>query len=153
VVAPVSAEPGFIVECDSCFTNLTHSVRIRCADPVCDSSSTDICADCFRQGKEFGRHKANHPYRIIEKHHTPIFDEEWEADELVSSPLATHLLTLSQGSHVVERPLNAWYGELACGGRIHGISDEARGTKSLLQVLVAFKELAITGEFGTSEPE
>lgn len=81
VVTPISAEPGFIVECDSCFTNLTHAVRIRCADPVCESSSIDICADCFRQGKEFGRHKANHPYRIIEKHHIPIFDEDWEADE------------------------------------------------------------------------
>ncbi|CCA74732.1 related to ADA2-General transcriptional adaptor or co-activator [Serendipita indica DSM 11827] len=82
--APVSADPGFIIECDSCFTNLTRSVRIRCADPVCESSSIDICADCFRQGKEFGRHKAGHPYRVIEKHYTPIFDEDWTADEEVN---------------------------------------------------------------------
>jgi hypothetical protein len=86
VLAPVSADPGFIVECDSCFTNLTRAVRIRCADPVCESLSIDICADCFRQGKEFGRHKAGHPYRLIEKHYTPILDEDWTADELVLLP-------------------------------------------------------------------
>jgi hypothetical protein len=81
VLAPISADPGFIVECDSCFSNLTHVVRIRCADPVCESSSIDICADCFRLGKEFARHKANHPYRVIEKHHAAILDEDWTADE------------------------------------------------------------------------
>ncbi|KAG8826935.1 Transcriptional adapter ada2 [Serendipita sp. 411] len=81
LLAPISADPGFIVECDSCFTNLTRAVRIRCADPVCEGSSIDICADCFRQGKEFGRHKAGHAYRVIEKHYTPVLDEDWTGDE------------------------------------------------------------------------
>lgn len=83
LLTPINADPGFIIECDSCFTNLTNSVRIRCADPVCEGSSIDICADCFRHGKEFGRHKAGHKYRVIEKHHTPILDEGWTGDEEV----------------------------------------------------------------------
>lgn len=84
VLQPISNEPGFFIECDSCFTQLTSYVRIRCADPVCEASSTDICADCFRTGREFNKHKRNHPYRIIEKHHFPILDEDWTADEYVA---------------------------------------------------------------------
>ena len=104
VLAPINADPGFIIECDSCFSNLTNSVRIRCADPACEGSSIDICADCFRQGKEFGRHKAGHKYRVIEKHYTPILDEGWTGDEWVlihnsGRRLMTITITL-QGSHV-----------------------------------------------------
>ena len=83
VLQPISNEPGFFIECDSCFSQLTSYVRIRCADPVCEASSTDICADCFRTGREFNKHKRNHPYRVIEKHHFPILDEDWTADECV----------------------------------------------------------------------
>jgi len=96
VLAPISVDPGFIIECDSCFSNLTNSVRIRCADPACEGSSIDICADCFRQGKEFGRHKAGHRYRVIEKHWRPILDEGWTGDEFVSIPVPGTGLTASR---------------------------------------------------------
>ncbi|KAF8590925.1 SWIRM-domain-containing protein [Ramaria rubella] len=75
-------EPGLHVECDGCRSDLTHSVRIKCADPICEpGEGVDICPRCYTQGKEFGQHKKSHPYRIIELHSYPIFDQDWGADE------------------------------------------------------------------------
>ncbi|GJJ06634.1 hypothetical protein Clacol_000828 [Clathrus columnatus] len=75
-------EPGLQVECDACRCDLTHSVRIKCADSVCEEGEgIDICPVCFTKGAEFKQHQRTHPYRIIELHSYPIFDEDWGADE------------------------------------------------------------------------
>ncbi|KZT10919.1 SWIRM-domain-containing protein [Laetiporus sulphureus 93-53] len=75
-------EPGTQFECDSCHCDLTHSVRIKCANPVCEvGEGIDICPNCFCSGKEFGKHKRWHAYRVIELHSYPIFSEDWGADE------------------------------------------------------------------------
>ncbi|KAH7920616.1 hypothetical protein BV22DRAFT_1073613 [Leucogyrophana mollusca] len=75
-------EPGLQIQCDSCLTDLTHSIRIKCADPICEpGDGVDICPACFCSGKEFAKHKRNHAYRVIELHSYPIFSADWGADE------------------------------------------------------------------------
>ncbi|ETW81107.1 hypothetical protein HETIRDRAFT_319747 [Heterobasidion irregulare TC 32-1] len=75
-------EPGFQIECDGCYTDLTHSIRIKCADPICEpGDGVDICPTCFCGGKEFKKHKRGHAYRVVELHSYPIFSEDWGADE------------------------------------------------------------------------
>ncbi|KAG1863850.1 hypothetical protein F4604DRAFT_1586801 [Suillus subluteus] len=75
-------EPGLQIQCDCCQCDLTHSVRIKCADPVCEpGDGVDICPACFCAGKEFDKHKAGHAYRVIELHSYPIFSADWGADE------------------------------------------------------------------------
>ncbi|KDQ21201.1 hypothetical protein BOTBODRAFT_182607 [Botryobasidium botryosum FD-172 SS1] len=76
---PAISEPGVLYECDSCVTDITHKIRIKCAAPGCEE--VDLCPSCFCQGKEVGSHKAWHDYRVIEKHSYPIFTEDWGADE------------------------------------------------------------------------
>jgi transcriptional adapter 2-alpha len=59
-------EPGVQYQCDSCACDLTHTIRIKCADPVCvPGEGVDICPACFCAGKEFGNHRRGHPYRVI----------------------------------------------------------------------------------------
>lgn len=59
-------EPGLQIQCDGCDCDLTHSIRIKCADPVCEpGDGVDICPSCFCAGKEFGTHKRNHAYRVV----------------------------------------------------------------------------------------
>ena len=59
-------EPGFQIECDGCYTDLTHSIRIKCADPICEpGDGVDICPTCFCGGKEFKKHKRGHAYRVV----------------------------------------------------------------------------------------
>ena len=60
----------------------------------------DLCPNCFCSGKEFGKHKRGHAYRVEvsksclhprnmrltprlmkELHSYPIFTEDWGADE------------------------------------------------------------------------
>jgi transcriptional adapter 2-alpha len=75
-------EPGLQIECDACDCDLTHSIRIKCADPICEEAGdVDICPGCFCAGKEFKQHKRTHVYRVIELHSYPIFEESWGADE------------------------------------------------------------------------
>lgn len=76
-------EPEINITCDSCKRDLTHTVRIKCADPVCCQTDepVDICPGCFCAGKEFGKHKRWHAYRVIEMNSYPIFTEDWGADE------------------------------------------------------------------------
>lgn len=95
-------EPGVQTECDGCLVDLTHSIRIKCADPVCAvGDGVDLCPNCFCSGKEFGKHKRGHAYRVEvskihhnsydlkltspgllkELHSYPIFTEDWGADE------------------------------------------------------------------------
>lgn len=66
VVTLAVNEPGVQYQCDSCACDLTHTIRIKCADPVCDTDEgVDICPACFCQGKEFGKHRRGHAYRVI----------------------------------------------------------------------------------------
>ncbi|KAG8214197.1 hypothetical protein J3R82DRAFT_10989 [Butyriboletus roseoflavus] len=75
-------EPGLQIQCDACMCDLTHSVRIKCADPVCEpGDGVDMCPACFCAGKEFGKHRRGHAYRVIELHSYPIFSDDWGADE------------------------------------------------------------------------
>ncbi|TDL26026.1 hypothetical protein BD410DRAFT_825937 [Rickenella mellea] len=75
-------EPGLQIQCDSCDCDLTHSIRIKCADPVCENGDgIDICPTCFCAGKEFKQHKQDHNYRVVELHSYPIFVDDWGADE------------------------------------------------------------------------
>lgn len=95
-------EPGVQTECDGCLVDLTHSIRIKCADPACAvGDGVDLCPNCFCSGKEFGKHKRGHAYRVEvsntccnpydlrlttlgllkELHSYPIFTEDWGADE------------------------------------------------------------------------
>lgn len=73
----IVAEPDQQFHCDSCTCDLTHSVRIKCADPICEpGDGVDLCPTCFCAGKEFGQHKAGHAYRIVvcffhDTHNTP----------------------------------------------------------------------------------
>ncbi|KAJ3905382.1 hypothetical protein F5879DRAFT_743788 [Lentinula edodes] len=86
-------EPGGEYHCDSCSSDLTHAIRIKCADPVCESGDgVDLCPTCFCAGKEFAGHKRGHPYRVIEISSQPIFSEDWGADEelLLVKGIATH---------------------------------------------------------------
>jgi hypothetical protein len=58
-------EPGVQTECDGCLVDLTHSIRIKCADPACAvGDGVDLCPNCFCSGKEFGKHKRGHAYRV-----------------------------------------------------------------------------------------
>lgn len=77
------SEPGLQIHCDACSRDLTHSIRIKCADTVCEASEdgVDICPSCFCTGREFKAHKRAHPYRVVELHSYPIFAEDWGADE------------------------------------------------------------------------
>ncbi|KAG6880022.1 hypothetical protein C0992_007819 [Termitomyces sp. T32_za158] len=87
------SEPGVQYQCDSCACDLTHTIRIKCADPVCQlEDGVDICPPCFCAGKEFGKHKRGHAYRVIEINSYPIFTEDWGADEelLLITGLANH---------------------------------------------------------------
>lgn len=75
-------EPGVQYQCDSCTCDLTHTIRIKCADPECEpGEGVDLCPACFCAGKEFGKHKRWHTYRVIEMNSYPIFTEDWGADE------------------------------------------------------------------------
>ncbi|TFY82456.1 hypothetical protein EWM64_g1552 [Hericium alpestre] len=96
-------EPGFQIECDGCHCDLTHSIRIKCADPVCEpGDGIDICPNCFCSGKEFGRHKRGHPYRVVELHSYPIFSEDWGADEELLLVEGISLLGLGNWQAVAE---------------------------------------------------
>ena len=60
-------EPGEQCHCNACACDLTHTIRIVCADPVCMESEegVDLCPPCFCAGKEFGLHKRGHAYRVV----------------------------------------------------------------------------------------
>jgi transcriptional adapter 2-alpha len=81
-----------------CFPqDITSSIRIKCAE----CKDFDLCPECFAQGRHVFPHKPNHPYRVMvsfpqfpplrahvcdhfpAQHHvtTPIFEEDWGADE------------------------------------------------------------------------
>ncbi|RSL71485.1 hypothetical protein CEP54_001255 [Fusarium duplospermum] len=74
------SEGGVKYVCDVCSSDITSTVRIRCADPAC--SDFDLCVSCFAKGEARNAHDpATHAFRVIEQNSFPIFDREWGADE------------------------------------------------------------------------
>ncbi|KAL9939797.1 hypothetical protein V8E36_001614 [Tilletia maclaganii] len=76
--ATAPAVPGVQWHCDGCGSDITLTVRIRCAS---ECQNFDLCGSCFCSGTETARHKAWHDYRVIEQHSYPIFTSDWGADE------------------------------------------------------------------------
>ena len=144
-------EPGLQIECDSCRRDLTHSVRIKCADPVCaPGDGVDICPSCFCSGREFARHRRDHQYRVVvwnrllpplnppthlrsqELHSYPILTEDWGADEYVALVILTYrhpiLIAFLQGNYCCWRAFlsRAW----ETGRPSLSISERVPGTRS-----------------------
>ncbi|GAB1219052.1 hypothetical protein ENUP19_0012G0003 [Entamoeba nuttalli] len=65
------------ITCNSCNKVITTMTRITCVE--CDNF--DLCLECFSQGKEIGKHKNNHSYRVIPSLHFPLLSSDWGADE------------------------------------------------------------------------
>ncbi|QPH19365.1 hypothetical protein C2857_004589 [Epichloe festucae Fl1] len=73
-------EGGVKYVCDVCSSDITSTVRIRCADSAC--SDFDLCVSCFAKGESRNAHDpATHEFRVIEQNSFPIFEREWGADE------------------------------------------------------------------------
>jgi len=73
-------EGGVKYVCDVCSSDITSTVRIRCADAACNDF--DLCVSCFAKGESRNAHDpATHAFRVIEQNSFPIFDREWGADE------------------------------------------------------------------------
>ncbi|KFH45333.1 Transcriptional adapter-like protein [Hapsidospora chrysogenum ATCC 11550] len=73
-------EGGVKYVCDVCSSDITSTVRIRCADDAC--KDFDLCVTCFSNGESRNAHDpATHSYRVIEQNSFPIFEREWGADE------------------------------------------------------------------------
>ncbi|GHJ85252.1 hypothetical protein NliqN6_1654 [Naganishia liquefaciens] len=79
VKAETAEGTGIKYTCDVCGADITHTVRIKCADKECPE--VDLCPSCFSKGEEKDAHKAWHDYKIVETHSKPIFTEDWGADE------------------------------------------------------------------------
>ncbi|KAF2836156.1 transcriptional adaptor 2 [Patellaria atrata CBS 101060] len=74
------SEGGVKYVCDVCSADITSTVRIRCANPICNEY--DLCVPCFSHGKTSRDHDPRtHSYQVIEQHSIPIFTEDWGADE------------------------------------------------------------------------
>lgn len=69
----------FEIQCDSCATDLSNLVSIKCAE--CVEEEYDLCVPCFAKGASSKNHKPWHDYIIIEQQAYPIFSNEWGADE------------------------------------------------------------------------
>lgn len=68
-------------QCSNCLKYVSADVAfILCAHPACDN--LPICVDCFRVGAadEFP-HRTNHPYRVIARNDTPLYENDWTVDE------------------------------------------------------------------------
>ncbi|TQS34018.1 hypothetical protein Golomagni_05618 [Golovinomyces magnicellulatus] len=73
-------EGGVKYVCDVCSSDITSTVRIRCADSAC--TEFDLCVSCFATGEARNAHDpVTHPFRVIEQNSFPIFDQDWGADE------------------------------------------------------------------------
>ncbi|KAI9934685.1 hypothetical protein ASPWEDRAFT_116578 [Aspergillus wentii DTO 134E9] len=73
-------EAGTKYHCDICSIDVTSTVRISCAHPVCNEY--DLCVPCFAAGEKSKNHDpTTHPYQVIEQNSVPIFEEDWGADE------------------------------------------------------------------------
>jgi len=73
-------EGGTKYVCDVCSSDITSTVRIRCAEDICHEY--DLCVPCFSDGKATRDHQpAKHKFKVIEQHSIPIYTEDWGADE------------------------------------------------------------------------
>ncbi|SBS94666.1 transcriptional coactivator ADA2, putative (ADA2), partial [Plasmodium ovale curtisi] len=67
--------------CDICNKDITHTIRIRCADCV----DFDLCINCFSSGKEIKSEKCEHynyhNYIPIPKYDFPLYKLNWSAEE------------------------------------------------------------------------
>lgn len=73
-------EGGTKYVCDVCSSDITSTVRIRCAEDICHEY--DLCVPCFSDGKASRDHQpAKHKFKVIEQHSIPIYTEDWGADE------------------------------------------------------------------------
>ncbi|KAG0147877.1 hypothetical protein CROQUDRAFT_42225 [Cronartium quercuum f. sp. fusiforme G11] len=117
---------GVKYTCDGCSADISHSVKIRCAHQqtvtntvagqvhtsqalVCENF--DLCAQCFCEGKEVGRHKAWHDYRVVEQYSTPIFVDDWGADEELLVIDACQTYGLGNWSDIADHVGNGRTGE------------------------------------------
>lgn len=73
-------EGGVKYVCDVCGSDVTATVRIRCANSVCQDY--DLCVTCFSEAKHSRDHDPKtHAFQVIEQHSIPIFTDDWGADE------------------------------------------------------------------------
>ncbi|KAI9007268.1 hypothetical protein BC832DRAFT_440780 [Gaertneriomyces semiglobifer] len=86
--------------CNACQKDLTHMIRIRCAECI----DFDLCVTCFSNGKEPAgtAHKGHHPYRVMELLDFAIFEETWGADEELKLVSAVETYGLGNWEQVAE---------------------------------------------------
>jgi transcriptional adapter 2-alpha len=79
-VGSSGTEGGIKYVCDVCSSDITSTVRIRCAEEACHEY--DLCVPCFSDGKASRDHQpATHSFQVIEQHSIPIYTDDWGADE------------------------------------------------------------------------
>ena len=59
-----------------CNRNISHEVRILCQD-----SGLNVCMQCFMKGEEFGAHKSDSPYAVVDNLTSALFKGGWEVAE------------------------------------------------------------------------
>lgn len=69
VLITSATEPGIKYTCDFCHLDITHTVRIKCAEKQCEE--VDLCPACFCEGREGLFHKAWHPYKVVVSTYSP----------------------------------------------------------------------------------
>eukprot|EP01006_Ploeotia_vitrea_P041768 TRINITY_DN66571_c6_g1_i2.p1 TRINITY_DN66571_c6_g1~~TRINITY_DN66571_c6_g1_i2.p1 ORF type:complete len:719 (+),score=379.88 TRINITY_DN66571_c6_g1_i2:58-2214(+) len=89
---------GAQYHCDYCRKDISSEVRIRCAE----CSDFDLCLECFSVGVEVFPHKNWHKYRVMDHVTTPLFDEEWGADEELLLLEAIEMYGLGNWSDVAD---------------------------------------------------
>ncbi|GAA5859810.1 hypothetical protein JCM8547_007038 [Rhodosporidiobolus lusitaniae] len=109
--AAPAMESGMKATCDSCSSDITHTVHVRCAERVGGSEEEegrltcpdfDLCVDCFLHGKALGPHRPNHAYRIISSHSFPIFNRDWGADEELAMIEGAEMYGLGNWADIAE---------------------------------------------------
>lgn len=48
---------------------------------VVGGEEVDLCVECFGKGVEFGQHKREHSYRVINPLDFSVYEPDWRADE------------------------------------------------------------------------
>ncbi|GAB5036819.1 histone acetyltransferase complex partial, partial [Nannochloropsis oceanica] len=86
----VGGKPG-LFHCNYCMRDISNTIRIKCAE-TSTCPDWDLCVDCFGAGVELGKHKNDHPYRVVDNTAYPIFAPDWTATEelLMLSALEAH---------------------------------------------------------------
>ena len=58
---PVNLAKGHHYHCDYCSQDISHTIRIRCAE----CSDFDLCIECFSVGVELLQHTNDHDYYVM----------------------------------------------------------------------------------------